>query len=560
MPTKTRSTFLSTATDRRFCVSSRSVAVVDTPPTISLAEFVQDSWTVLEGSTKLNWNWHIEAVCLHAEAILQDWLKVKNGEITQQRMQNLLINIPPGSMKSRVISVCLPAWFWLHDPTWRSIFIAANPRVAQRDSMYCKDIIESDWYQQKFKPTWRLKKDQNTKNDYGNTRGGFRKSFGFFSKITGDRADFLCFDDPHDANEVHSEKRRSSVLERWDSTIFNRVNDLRISVRLGIMQRLHEDDLAGHAFASGQWSRLSIEQEYTGESQPTPIGWIDPRKTIGELMFPERFPIDVLLAEKERLGSYGYSGQHQQNPSPSGGGMFPIDKWRIYIPSTERYQTTILSMDASFKGEAKNDYVVVGAIRQQLDASAPLLTPNAPNGILRRHRYFIPSRERLKAGIVEAQEALRRSARRFPMADIKLIEDKANGPAIIQQMAVEMRGLTPYNPGSDSKTARAQAIVPIHDRGDIALPCADWAVAELRAMGVESCTIGEYWEAYPPAQRSTAECAPVMDWEKEFIDELAKFPNSSHDDQVDFLTQGLLYLEAKANTSVHTGTSMIRYR
>jgi hypothetical protein len=559
--TKTRSNLLTTAANRKYNITGLTPKVVQaTPPDISLAEFVRESWHVLEGSTPLAWNWHIEAVCLHAEAILFDWLDKKNGVIAEQRMQNLLINIPPGSMKSRIISVCLPAWFWLYDASWRSIFIAANPRVAQRDSLYCKDIIESDWYQNKFNPQWRLKKDQNTKNHYATDRGGFRKSFGFFAKIVGDRADFLCFDDPHDADEVHSEKRRLSVLERWDSSIFNRVNDLRISVRLGIMQRLHEDDLAGHVFASGQWDRLSIEQEFSGNAIATPIGWIDPRKTIGELMFPERFPIGVLLAEKERMGSYGYSGQHQQNPSPSGGGMFKIENWRIYIPGSERYGTTILSMDASFKGDVKNDFVVVGGIRQQTDVVAPQINPNAPQGIFRRHRYYVPYRERLKAGITEAQAALRRSALMFPMAHTKLVEDKANGSAIIEQMSAEMRGVTPYNPGSNSKTARAQAIVPIQDRGDIALPCADWAVANLRSMGVTSCTLAEYWAVFPAVHRSTAEYAPVADWVKEFIDELSKFPNGSNDDQVDFLTQAILWLESQVNTVTTMGTSRAEYR
>jgi hypothetical protein len=551
--------FLSAAASARYPIEGRVIPVQRTRTEISLSEFVRESWHVLEGATKLDWNWHIEAVCLHAQEILFDWLRIKNGEITRQRMQNLLINIPPGSMKSRVISVCLPAWFWLYEPTWRAIFIAANPRVAQRDSMYCKEIIESEWYQSLFKPHWKLKRDHNTKNSYGNSEGGFRKSFGFFSKIVGDRADFLCFDDPHDPDEVHSQKKRLSVLERWDSSIFNRVNDLRISIRLGIMQRLHEEDLAGHAFKSGEWALLSIEQEFTGNKNATPIGWIDPRSKPGELMFPERFPIDVLLAEKLRLGTYGYSGQHQQNPSPIGGGMFKIENWRIYIPGKTRSHKTILSMDAAFKDKDTNDFVVVGAVSQKIDAHAPLSSPNAPMGIIRRHQYFIPARERLKAGIVEAQNALRRVAVRFPQAEIKLIEDKANGTPIIEQMQTEMRGIEPYDPGSSSKVVRAQAIVPIQERGDIALPCADWAIGNLRSMGVEDCTIGEYWSHFPPSSRSSAGDAPIDDWAKDFIDEFAKFPNSANDDQVDFLSQAVIYLEQEVAKQVQSAPTPVSY-
>ena len=215
----------------------------------SLSKFVRDSWHVLESSTELNWNWHIDAVCLHAEAIFLDWHDKKRGLIPRQRMQNLLINIPPGSMKSRIISVCFPAWAWLHDPSWKAYFIAANPTVATRDSMYCKEIITSDWYQSTFKPLWTLSKTHNNQKSFANTLGGFRKAFGFFAKIAGDRSDCLVFDDPHDASDVISTVKRLAVLNRWDTTIYNRVNDLRISVRLGIMQRLHEDDLAGHVYS-----------------------------------------------------------------------------------------------------------------------------------------------------------------------------------------------------------------------------------------------------------------------------------------------------------------------
>ena len=545
MGTKKRS-FLGDMATSKYGIEGVTVPTPkDLTTTISLAQFVRDSWHVLESSTALNWNWHIDAVCLHAEAIFKDWHDKKRGLIPQQRMQNLLINIPPGSMKSRIISVCLPAWAWLYDPSWKAYFIAANPTVATRDSMYCKEIIASDWYQNTFKPTWHLSKTHNNQKSFANTQGGFRKAFGFFAKITGDRSDCLVCDDPHDANEVSSTVKRLAVLSRWDTTIYNRVNDLRISVRLIIMQRLHEDDLAGHVFSSGAWKQLIIEQEFTTPQQPSPIGWTDPRTKPGELMFPERFPLPVLVDEKSRLGSYGYSGQHQQRPSPDGGGMFKIENWRIYIPGSEKFGRTILSMDAAFKGGAKNDYVVIAAVRQQLDCVPPSITHD---GVFRRHRYYVPHLMRLKADIIQSQAALRQMAGRFPFADKKLIEDKANGSAIVQQMSLEMRGIEPIDPGNDSKTSRAQAISPVQERGDICLPVSDWAIAQLVAMGVTSCTLGEYWAHHKPSHTSTAEHAPVADWVKDFIDEAARFPNSAHDDQVDALTQAVLWYEANQST------------
>lgn len=183
-------------------------------------------------------------------------------------------------------------------------------------------MIESDWYQDWFRPTWKLADDQNAKGLYRNTLGGFRQAMGFQSRIVGDRADALFVDDPHDAAEVESDLIRQGVLDRWDSAIANRLNDLRSSVRIGIMQRLHEADWSGHVLGSKVWEHLCIPQEFEPDrSRTTAIGWRDPRTEEGELLFPQRFTPAILKQERARLGAYGYAGQHQQRPAPREGGM-----------------------------------------------------------------------------------------------------------------------------------------------------------------------------------------------------------------------------------------------
>lgn len=289
----------------------------------SLAEFVRYGWHVLEAATPLDWNWHVDAVCLHIQSVLEDWIKHQADPSYVQRIQNLLINIPPGTAKSRLVSVMTPAWMWVKHPTWRAIFLSANPRVAMRDSIYCRDVLESDWYRDWFKPEWELAEDQNAKGLYRNTLGGYRQAMGFKSKITGDRADALFVDDPHDASEVESDVIREAVIDRWDSTVSNRVNDLRSSVRIGIMQRLHSADWSGHILKSGVWEHLCLPQEYEPKrAKTTKIGWSDPRTEEGELLFPKRFTPEIIQQERARLGSMGYAGQHQQNPVPSEGGVF----------------------------------------------------------------------------------------------------------------------------------------------------------------------------------------------------------------------------------------------
>lgn len=302
----------------------------------SLAEFVRLSWHVLERSTPLEWNWHLDAVCDHVQALLE-------GRIPKR---NLLINVPPGSMKSRIVSVCTPAWWWIEHPEWSAIFASGNPRVATRDSVACRDLIESRWYRESFQPNWTLAADQNAKTLYKNTRGGFRQALSANAKVTGDRAQALFWDDLLDATDAqsHSRAERERVNHWYDQAFANRLADPRSGTRIGICQRLHEDDPAGHVLASGEYEALIIPQIYVPPKPPkdapadapppekpkSSIGWQDPREVEGEMMFPKRFTGQFLLAEKKRLGAVGFDAQHNQKAAPDGGILFKRSWWKYF--------------------------------------------------------------------------------------------------------------------------------------------------------------------------------------------------------------------------------------
>jgi predicted phage terminase large subunit-like protein len=313
----------------------------------SFRYFCQQAWHVLEPNTPLEWNWHFDALCSHVQSMLEDWIAVMEAKrdgrpIPHQRIQNLAINIPPGTGKSRFISVFAPAWMWLRCPSWRAIFISGNPRVALRDADYCRTLIDSDWYRNTFKPQWTLAQDQNAKSLYRNTEGGFRMAISVGSRVTGDRGDALFIDDPNDAAEVNSDLYRDGVNSWWDQGAGNRVNDLRHSIRILIMQRLHEKDLTGHILKGGtegaKWEHLIIPMEYRPEVQVmTAIGWSDPRKIEGELLFAKRFPETVLHNERLRLGPSGYAGQHQQTPNPAGGSRFKKEYFRYWTEDPNFY-------------------------------------------------------------------------------------------------------------------------------------------------------------------------------------------------------------------------------
>jgi predicted phage terminase large subunit-like protein len=497
-----------------------------------LADFIRDGWHVLEPSTPLVWNWHIDAIADHVEATLTDWIHRKLEPEYRQRIRNLLINIPPGTAKSRIVSVFTPAWMWLLWPSWRCLFLSSNPRVSLRDSLYCRDLIESKWYQDTFQPKWILRDDQDSKSLYWNTFGGTRAAQGILSRITGDRVDALFVDDPHDAEEVKSDAKRLSVLAKWDSSIRNRVSDPETSVRIGIMQRLHEQDWSGHVLAQEKWEHLCIPQEFEPERftaekyripKTTAIGWSDPRKEHGELLMPRRFPEAVLEQEKLTLGSAGYAGQHQQRPAAAAGNIFKRWWWKFWVPSgtlalyrqifiqlddgtqrqcvveeaPESFDEQLQSWDMAFKDNPQNDHVAGGTWGRK------------------GSRAYLQDFVFAQLSFTNSKEAVRAMTAKHPKAYAKLIEDKANGPAIIDSLKTEISGIIAVNP-EGGKLSRGHAVAPFVEAGNVYLPHPDLAIG-----------VGK-------------QCTGIM----QMLDQISDFPFATRDDWVDMTTQALLRLLA----------------
>lgn len=140
----------------------------------SLHEFVRQAWPVVEPATSFIDNWHVGAICEHLEAVTR-------GEITR-----LLINIAPGLAKSLLVAVLWPAWIWPHRPSWRGLFSSYAYELAERDSVRCRSLIRSDWYQQFMEAGgWSIVSDQDTKGHFANTASGFRFSTSVSATATG---------------------------------------------------------------------------------------------------------------------------------------------------------------------------------------------------------------------------------------------------------------------------------------------------------------------------------------------------------------------------------------
>ena len=458
----------------------------------SLAEFVKQAWPIIEPGTLLIWNWHLDVICEHVQALVERRL----GQ------QNLAINVPPGSMKSTIVSVCLPAWIWAQasthptgGPSYRGLFLSGSESIALRDSMKCRDILESAWYQESFRPTWSFAKDQNAKGYYKNSAMGFRKCQPAGSKITGERASGLFVDDPNDASQ-DSKAARDQINYWWDNGAANRVSSPSTSTRCLIQQRLNEEDLTGHIMAKERqdWDALVIRQKYEHpvdkdlDREPTGLGWTDPRKVEGELMFPAMFSADWVSAEHRRLAGAGYAGQHQQRPASKDGEIFKRGFIRFYDPALPlpAFKRKIMSWDTAFKE------------KQQNDPSCGLVGAEGDLGIyLLDHTLGQMGYPALK------EKAKTWAAAHRPSA--LLIEDKASGQSLIQELKQETSlPVVPVQVEAD-KVSRAWAVVPTWEAGRIYLP-----------TGAE--------------------------WVDAFLDELYTFPKAAHDDQVDAFTQLVRYL------------------
>jgi predicted phage terminase large subunit-like protein len=277
----------------------------------SLAAFIRQAWPLVE-ATPLVWNWHIDALCAHLEAVTR-------GEI-----RKLLINVPPGCMKSLVTGVFWPTWEWATQPTLRYLCASYSDSLTIRDNVRSRDIVTSRWYREHF-PAVQLRADQNQKIRFDTTAGGWRIATSVGGRGTGEHPDRILIDDPHNAKQAESDAERQGALDWLDRTISSRgiTRGARLVI---IMQRLHEADMSGHILHradAAEWTHLCLPMRYEpGRQAVTPLGWTDPRTVPGDLLWPGLFPEPAVHGLELALGSYGAAGQLQQRPVPAGGGMF----------------------------------------------------------------------------------------------------------------------------------------------------------------------------------------------------------------------------------------------
>lgn len=410
--------------------------------------------------------------------------------VLDRRSPRLILTMPPRHGKSQLVSKHFPAWCFGVNPDISIISATWGADLAKRVNKDVQRIMDTPEYAEIF-PHSVLSKKRNA-GGYENQairtmdlfeipgyKGSFR-STGVCGGITGMGCDILNIDDPlKDRKDANSATIRQSVWDWYTSTAYT-----RLSPGGGVLvtlTRWHEDDLVGRLLdAMGKDG-----DQWTVINYPAIAEHDEPHRKKGEALHPERYPLDMLERIRTNVGSYDWNSLYQQHPSPVGGGMFKTTWFNYYDEKTRPvvFDKVFMSWDMTFKKTDSSDYVC-----------GIVFGKKGP-------KYYILDLVNEKMDFVETLRVFCQMAEKWPEAIAKYVEDKANGSAIINALQSRVQGIIPVTP-RESKEARASAVTPVFEAGNVYLP----------------------------------KNAPWLD---KYVDQLVNFPNDAHDDMVDATTQGL---------------------
>ena len=311
--------------------------------------FLVRCFAELHGGQKLSPAWH-------AEVLAQKLQGVRDG-----RGKRLIVNVPPRHLKSLAASVALPAWLLGRNPSLAIINVTYGQNLSDKFARDCRAIMTSDWYQALF--ATRLDAPRPPLLELVTTSGGFRMATSVGGVLTGRGADVILIDDPLKPADAMSESRRAAANEWFDGTLYPRLNDKQNGAIVIVMQRLHEDDLAGHVMGHGGWEVASfpaIAEEDETHVWEAPVGRTRTFfRATGEALNEEREPLATLAQIRATIGEYNFAAQYQQRPAPAGGGMVKTAWFRRYRrDEPPAFDRIVQSWDTANKPSELSDYSV----------------------------------------------------------------------------------------------------------------------------------------------------------------------------------------------------------
>ena len=521
-----------------------------------LYTFLQHSWKYIDAST-FTPGWPIEAVSEHLGAVV-------DGEI-----KRLIINIPPRCAKSSLVSVAFPAWVWAQPhksatsgPGVQFLCASYAQQLTLRDSVKCRRLIESPWYQKMWGDRFRITGDQNTKSRFANNHGGERLITSVGASVTGEGGSIIIIDDPNAAQEAFSEATIASTIEWWDGAMSTRLNDPKTGCFIIIQQRLSEDDLTGHILSkeAAGWTHLCLPMKYEWQRHSvTNIGWEDPRgldddgeplvvvnengerlardneayqilkeEREGALLWPERFGVPEVAKLEAALGPFSAAGQLQQLPAPKGGGVIKSEWWELWMEEAYPPMDFVLaSLDTAYTTKTENDFSALtiwgvfsgdtvsratksitrdgmsdnGKVIEKIGSIDPRTYAERRPHVMLMYAW----QERLE--LHELVKKVADTCKKLQV-DKLIIENKAAGHSVAQEIrrlySHENFGVQLIDPKSMDKLARL------------------YSVQHLFAEGL----------IYSPDKQ----------WSDEVIKQVGQFPKGKHDDLVDTVSMALRHL------------------
>lgn len=298
----------------------------------SFYEFVKNAWIHVEGREYID-GWHVQVMCEHLQAIYT------------MEIKKLLCNLPPRVGKSMIFSVLFPAWCWTIEPGLRFLYTSYSESLTVRDSIFCRRLLASEWYQKLWGDKFAITRDVDNKMRFDNTKHGYRLASSVGGTVTGQGADINCCDDPNNAQTVHSEVIREGVNRFFDFTLSTRFSLASTARKMVVQQRTHINDLTGHILSKNdpKWIFLCLPMEFEVSRKsmtiPLPMSkgriWTDPRQKEGDLLWPngmDREAVEDIKNEFNR-DSYTIASQLQQRPSPAEGGLLKAEWFNPWVES-----------------------------------------------------------------------------------------------------------------------------------------------------------------------------------------------------------------------------------
>ena len=433
--------------------------------------------TVSPGDAYLH-NWHIDAV-------VYQLMQVHAGE-----NRRLIITQPPRSLKSICTSVAFVAWCLGHDPSLRFACVSYSHELGATLARQFRAVVTSDWYRALF-PHMRLAKD--TEIESVTTKGGGRFVVPVGGSFTGRGADVIIIDDPMKADEAQSDKGRRATNDWYATALLSRLDDKEKGAIILVMQRLHEDDLAGKLLREGGWRHLDLPA-IAQEDQEVLIGpGVVHRRIKGNVLHPAREPLAVLEDIRREMGSLTFSAQYLQRPIPLEGNLVKRAwiKWYEIAPNRDSGAQIVQSWDVASTTGSTNDWSVCTT---WLAVKRNYYLLNVWRGRLE----FPQLRRRLIDLAIEHKP------------NTVLMEEAGSGLHLIQEFRANPAPGVPLPIGikpEKDKIVRMEAQSARFEAGQVHLPK----------------------EAL---------------WLSELLHEILAFPNSRYDDQIDSVSQFLNWAEA----------------